>query len=310
MDYSELDRFIDRLQDAVEDTDPQKGYWRELWALVRQIGDGFKESRYPTLEDKRQARERFNELVARAKARSDQQKAQINERRREWERKEQRSRNTLSRVESKLAAARPTSDFERAIADVILAPLLLVERLLSAILGLEDIDEVRQELLACNEKMREAWGLFREHKDDLLPGDRKKAYDSLTATQKRLNQAWERWKDTKQRVHEQRRRAWQEQQREKEVRRAEREEKHRRFVERVEANIGSLEEKLSRARGALDRHEARLADLRDQYRSAWSDGFRERCSEWIDDCERRIDDIREHIERLEGWLAEERGKLC
>ena len=42
-DYKELDRMISSLEAAVESTNPQKGYWGELWALVKEINLGFKE---------------------------------------------------------------------------------------------------------------------------------------------------------------------------------------------------------------------------------------------------------------------------
>ena len=32
MEYKELDDLIHSLKDAVESTNPQKGYWKELWS--------------------------------------------------------------------------------------------------------------------------------------------------------------------------------------------------------------------------------------------------------------------------------------
>lgn len=49
--------------------------------------------------------------------------------------------------------------------------------------------------------------------------------------------------------------------------------------------------------------------LRDDYSSARSDGFRDRCGQWIDEEEDRIRDIESSIDRIGGWLQEERGKL-
>jgi predicted nucleic acid-binding Zn-ribbon protein len=80
-------------------------------------------------------------------------------------------------------------------------------------------------------------------------------------------------------------------------------------VERVEANISKLEGKLESAKTALDRQETHLDKLRDDYSNAWNDKFRERCSEWIEQGEEKISDIKEHIDRLETWLDEERSKI-
>ncbi len=45
MQYEQLDRLIENLADAVKNEDPQKGYWRELWALVSRIrGEGIVKS--------------------------------------------------------------------------------------------------------------------------------------------------------------------------------------------------------------------------------------------------------------------------
>jgi len=77
----------------------------------------------------------------------------------------------------------------------------------------------------------------------------------------------------------------------------------------VEANIAKLAEKLSKAKATLHRQEAHREELRDKYTNAWSESFKDRCSDWIDECENRIANIKEQIERLEGWIGEEREKL-
>lgn len=78
---------------------------------------------------------------------------------------------------------------------------------------------------------------------------------------------------------------------------------------KVEAHIEELQGKLSKAESALEHQQSHLSDLRSQYYSAWSDSFKERCSGWIDECEARIESIKEHIDRIEGWIREERSKI-
>jgi hypothetical protein len=302
MEYKELDALIEQLKEAVEDNDPQKGYWKELWALAKQIGSGFKETRYPTKADKDDAWNKFQELREQASARSEEDRARIEKQKQEWEERQERSSQARSKVEGKAAQTRPLSGIEHAIGDIILAPLLLAEAILRDILGLEQLDQIKEELLSCNAKMREAWELFNRHKNDLLPGDKSKTYKALIEAQERLNQAWSDWKSRNNRFYEAK-------QEERKRKQREYEEKHQHFVERVEANIRKLEGRLEGAKAALDRQETHLKKLRDDHDNAWNDSFRERCSGWIDECEERITSINADIGRLETWLDEEKSKI-
>ena len=302
MDYKELDDLIEQLKEAVEEGDPQKGYWKELWALVKRIGAGFKGTRYPSNEDKNKAWSRFRELREQASARSESDRARVEEQKKEWEKRKEQSLKTRCKVEGKSTQARPLSSLERGVGNIILAPLLLVEAILRDIFGLEKLDQIKEELLNCNAKMREAWELFNTHKGDLLPGDKAQTYKSLIAAQERLDRAWADWKARNNEFYEANREVWKRKQREYE-------EKHQQFVERVEANISKLESRLGKAKTALERQEANLDKLRDDYANAWSDGFRERCSEWIDECEEKISDIKADIDKVETWIDEERAKL-
>lgn len=302
MEYSELNNLIDALQQAVRNEHPEKGYWKELWSLVRETRASFKETRYPTAEEKQAAWSRVNQLAEEAERRSQREKEERERRERAWKERQDRSGRALNRIESKLAGTRPLSDLEHMIGTLILGPILVVESMLRSVLGLEELDAVHEDLKACSSYMKDAWRLFNDHKRELLPGDKSRAYQELTAAQERLNNAWDRWKAAKDEFHQRRRQEW-------EQRRHNREERHRDFVRRVEANIEKLEAKLAKAEDALGRQQNHLSDLRDQYASAWSDSFRDRCSDWIDEAENRIRDIEDSIDRMRGWIDEERSKL-
>ncbi len=113
MDYHELDRLIDQLTSSVEATDPQKGYWKELWGLAGNIGAGFKGMRYPTREEKEAAWQRFQKLCDKAKARSEQNRQRVEQGNREWDDRKRKSEQARGRVESRAAGARPLSSLER-----------------------------------------------------------------------------------------------------------------------------------------------------------------------------------------------------
>ena len=298
MEYKELDDLIHSLKDAVESTNPQKGYWKELWSLVKEINSGFKETHYPTRDDRDKAWSRFQELVTKAKERGQENKARIEQNQRDWERKQDRSRSARNTVISRAERATPLSEFERSMGDIFLFPAKIIADVFTSLIGINSmssLDETRRELLACNEALQEAWKAFNDNKKNMLPGDRNQAYESLQDASRKLDEAWRQWKERNSSLREQRQREW--------------DEKHRSFVERVNANIAKLEEKLAKAEAALQKQEAHLDDLREKYDTAWNDSYRERCSDWIDECESRISSIKEHIDRLEGWINEERKKL-
>ena len=312
MEYQELDDLISELEDMVQETSPQKGYWKQLWNLVGEIGSGFKGTRYPNKDDKDEAWKRFQSFIDKAKARCAENEERIREREREFERRKNRSESARRKIEGKAVGSRPLSGFERGMADIFLLPLTLAERVLEAVLGIKaksELEQIHDELRNCSQCLKDAWTAFSDSKDAMLPGDKAQVYQTLIKAQERLNSAWESWKAAKSDFHEKRQRAWEAKQHEWQERQHEREIKHHHFLDRVRANIQKLEDKLDNAQNALSRQESHLDKLRDDYSSAWSDSFRDRCSDWIDESEDRIRSIKEHIERLEGWIYEERQKL-
>lgn len=196
---------------------------------------------------------------------------------------------------------------EYALAEVILFPLSFIKRIIENLFNArpDQLEEIRAQLGEANERLQEAWRIFKESSRDMLPNDRQHAYESLQEARQQLDRAWAQWKGAKAVAREQKHREWLDRQ----ARRQQHAERHRDFIRRVEANIEKLEEKIERARNALDRQEAHLDNLREQYAEAWSEGFRDRCSGWIDEGEERLASIKESIEKLEGWLDEERTKL-
>jgi hypothetical protein len=302
VDYTDLDRLIDRLQRATDLDHPQKGYWKELWALVGEIRAGFREVQYPTIQDKSEAQNRLHELIAQAKSRGEREKREREERQRGWEQKRARSQQALGRVQSRVAGARPIGELERMVGTLVLAPLLALESLLRSVLGLEELDEIHEDLKKCSAALRDAWQTFTDAKEQLLPADKQVAYQQLSDAQARLNGAWDAWRAAKNRAHDERRRAREEQQRQWEARQSDRR-------DRIRANIQKLEGKLEKAEDALERRKHHLSKLEDDYENARSDGFRDRCSRWIDEERDRIRDIEDSIDRIRGWLQEEHDKL-
>lgn len=300
MEHTDLDALIDDFEESVKDREPAKGYWSSLWALKREITSAFKQTRYPTPSERQAAWQRFEALVDAAQERSAEARQQAENRR-------EASASIRREIVGKADRTRLTTPFDALVADVILLPLTLVRLALNKLLGgdVDQLDEIRTELDHCNEKLQEAWRVFKENKHQMLAEDKQQAYDSLQEAREQLDQAWSQWKGAKAVDRERKHREWLERQ----ERRSQREERHREFVSRVEANIEKLEEKIDKARAALERQETHLEDLREKYDSAWSEGYRDKVSEWIDEAEERISSIRESIEKMETWIDEERAKI-
>jgi predicted ribosome quality control (RQC) complex YloA/Tae2 family protein len=264
VDYRELDAVIDRLEKQVETTDPQKGYWKELWELVHEIGGAFKRTRYETKGEKDAAWKRFQALCDQAKQRSDQSRRATEERQREWQRRKETSDRTRARIEGRPAGARPVSGLEKSISEIVLFPLTLIEKVLNRVLGLREktqFEEAREELKQCSRVLKEAWETFTQNKNALLPADKAKCFQTLNQGQQRLNEAWASLKSAQDNFYAARRAQWEARQREREEKQRQWEQKQREFRSQVQANIEKLEEKLDRARNALSRQEAHLDKL-------------------------------------------------
>jgi len=305
MDSQDLDELIDQLNALVHQDHPEKGYWKEVWTLIKRIGGSFKETRYPTKNDKDSAWERFQELCRSAKERSEANQAETERRNREWKEKTYRSGSARRRIEVAAGSAIPASGLDRAIGEMIFLPLTLVRRVVDALLdpsGNSQFDEAKSELLACNATLRRAWALFKENSRDLLPGDRAKCFEVLIDAQSRLDEAWRDFKSSQDRFYSERRAA-------KAAKNLERERRTEEFRRRVAANIEKIEANIEKAENALERQKDHLNKLRDDYSNAWNDNFRERCSDWIDEARGKISNIESSIEQMNEWLRKEREKL-
>lgn len=289
MDYSALDQLIDLLESEVEAIEPLHTRWKPLWDSIRTIGAAFKETHYPTRAEKDQAWQRFQGLVEKVKQTQNLERQQR-------ERLESTSEHWKDEIMVLASEATPPSSFEEGVYAVTFGIVeTAVKGVVDALLPGPQIDETREMLLHCSERLREGWALLSEHKVEMLGRHKKQAFDALSNAQSKLNEAWERWRDAKDRAwaayHEHKR------------------EKREAFEDRVRANIEKLQQRLDRLSDVLSHKESHLDDLRDKLASAWSDEFKDRVEGWIDEEENAIHDIRGKIDQIEGWMEEERSKL-
>ncbi len=370
LDYQDLDTAISELEERAGSSAESGRGWKEVWAGIKAISEGFRDVRYPTKADRQNAWDRFQEIVGGVKEAQDRQREQAAESKKSLERRisalrelqqecmnrnaswkafwssaselhtdlqgahlpskddkdqlwqelraikgeakdyaataerERNARNERStrhrdEIADNIARARPLTDLENMIADIILfIPKITAQIVLSPLGLFEELDERRGELQACSERMREAWNLFESYKHDMRGSDKHEMFQSLRNAQDTLDAAWAQYKQSRSEAREV-----------AAERRAAATARHEAFVERVNANIEKLDERLSRLHGILDHKRDHLRDLQDKLDDARSDSYRSRVEGWIEEEEDAIRSIREQIDQVEGWLEEARQKL-
>lgn len=255
----ELDERIEELSRSFDRARFGDGSWAEVWSEVRAIREAFKRVRYPSREARDDAWNGFQQLV-------DQIKADRDEREFRSERLAREIRNTAPN----LADGGIVGGLASLGASVMT-------------FGLVD-SSAEEDLRYQSGKLRDAWALFKEHKDDLLPKERSAVFAELKEAQKIIDAAWAELREQR----EAKKAAWR---------------------ERVEANLAKNREKLAELLEKEGRMAERASELEDQIASAWNDDWRERAEGWLEDLEEKLRSIREHIERVEGWIEEDEEKL-
>ncbi|MGB4644461.1 MAG: hypothetical protein WBH76_01020 [Dictyoglomaceae bacterium] len=293
-DGSKIEALLDSLENLLQETEEKKVKWKDVWGEIKSIGQAFKESRFPTVQDRQAAWGRFQSIVARVKACQEQAKQ-------EFDQKVRESEHHLEQIRSYAWKATPSSES----ADVIIAIAtgglsVLVKASIEAILG--PFDERKLELQKCNEAMREGWAYFSQNKSQMFGKDKQAAIEALKEASEALNKAWDNWKSARreaiEQYHAEKQAAW-------EARQAKREA----WEERMRENISKLEDRLDRLESALERRQNNLSKLEDMRDSAWSDSYRDRVEEWIDEENDRISDIEKKIDQIKEWISDIEAKL-
>lgn len=159
MDFTELNRAIDSLEQEAESAAYRGKGWQEVWGSIKSIGAVFKQTRYPTKDEKDAARARFQEIVDRVK--SYQANAQ-QERAGRAEVSERHKYAIIALAES----GHPGRDlitafFENVVSATTLGALQ---------------NDYQYELEQWSKKLKEAWQRFTEYKDEILGRDNQEIF--------------------------------------------------------------------------------------------------------------------------------------
>lgn len=240
--------------------------------MIRQVGSGFRGIHYPSSKAHQDAWERFQDLVEDVKATQHGSKSASKE-------VSTRHKNELFKVgESARPARGLIADMSDAAGNMIW----------SMIPGTEDVDSKQYELNKASERLKEAWALLTQYKEDMLGSDKQEVFEFLKGVEQELNSAWDAWRR---------------------ARGITREAKREGRRERLRANIEKNKERLQKQLDALARRERHLEELEEQRDSAWSDSFIDRVNGWIAEEESRIESIKESIRQIEEWIEQGEEQL-
>jgi len=289
-DGPEIESLLALLETLTNEAECNRAKWRDVWSEVKGIGQAFKESRFPSVQDRHQSWNRFQSIIARIKVNQERARTEFEQRTRE-------SEFHLNQLRSYAWKATPSSGLADVLLTILTAGTTLV---IEAILG--PYDQRKLELQRCSEAVKEGWAYLSQNKGKMLGKHKKEAFDALTHASESLRSAWDTWKSGKQQALDQyyseKRKAW-------EARQAKREE----WETRMRDNIAKLEDRLGRLEDVRGRRQENLNRLEDMLCAARSDSYRDRVEGWIDEERERINEIENKIHLMRGWLSEMRAKL-
>jgi len=289
---SEIQALLDALETLADAAEGKRTKWRDVWSEIKNIGQVFKESRFPTAQDRQAAWHRFQSIVERIKISQEQARHEFDEKVRESERH-------LEQIRSYVWKATPSSEYAETILSLVTGAFL-IKLTLDAFLG--PFDERKFELQRCSEALKEGWSYLSEHKGEMLGKDKKEAFDALSSASDSLGKEWDIWKEGRAQAVEhyknQKQEAWEARQGKREA-----------WEARMRENISKLEGRLDQLESALEHRQNNLSKLKDMRDSARSEFYREQVDAWVEDEHDRIDEIEKKIDQIKAWISETETKL-
>ena len=272
--HEDLNSKISRLESRVLTSQSIFGYqsyqWNETIELMKEIQEDFKKARYPTKAERDEAWQTFFNL------REDAYRIKR-------EQFEYQSQQHYNEIDGYLRDAYH-SEFGDEIANIVSGGLM----------GRTTADGMKWK----GQQLREAGRLLTKYKQEMTKEHKSDIHERIVSIRESHDIFWEQYREyqkEKQQIYEQK----------KEEGKARRDQ----AKERIRANIEKNKESLRKAEDALARQKQHRSKLEDDISSAYSDSFRDRAEGWLDECNDKISDIENSIERLESWIQEDKDKL-
>lgn len=321
MDYKKLDSKINDLNSRVNGmsflTTKDAVFWRETWALVKEIGAEFKEIRYPTWQDKDAAWKSFQGIV-------EQMKADRDRKQREHDERAKSSEALKMKIIGMAQSAWPREDgFESlamAVTGIVFAQLAayIVEDMVRTLLGMESLtprEREKRRLTELSDRMKWAWNTFSERKQELLPKDRADCFKILEGVQSELQKAWDEWKTEGQAIHQEREDAFERKRQDK-----------RRLISEMKALVRRADEKEAKddasalmnewkqvgfsGKGSDDQLWSDFKEALDDFWTTRKRGTVQRLESRLSNQEAFLEKMEESVRHDEGVLEDKREKLA
>ena len=289
--HSRVIQAIENLEGVVSTRGPwlQGSKWssQEAWEQVKITQAAFDETRFPTLQERQDAWRKFQELIRRIR---------------------ERQANESGRLKDEIVRLADLATPKEWWIETLLT-LGLAELLRIAFDSLPGPDIVKSDLQNCSRNLKKAKEFYRENKREVLNQDRLVALEALKNCQDKLDSAWSEYKQGMRRAYE--------------LRQEERRDKIRANIKKNREKVERLENALSRKHENLEKNRRRaerlerlierknehLDQLYDRLGSAWTDSYRERVEEWIEEQKTTIEEITEKLERTWLWIKEDESSV-
>ncbi|MDB5198040.1 MAG: hypothetical protein JWO92_3 [Chitinophagaceae bacterium] len=246
--------------------------WEKAFELIEEIQEAFKSVRYPVKSDRDIAWQGFYSLRNNC----------YEERRKDFKKRSDKYYD----------------EFWDLLKDLYYSSLIDT---LSGIVSFGELSMTKEKMREMGRELNDVAKQFSDVKNEMIGEHKAKIHEKIVEVRESHDVFWKAVKDREselQEIREEKKRDWEE-----------RQERKKAAKKRIEENLQKNKEKLEKAEEALSRFETTQSNLEDKIAGAYSESFREKHEEWLDEINEKINSVKEQIERLEGWIREDEEKL-
>ena len=278
MNFNSLNSKIETLANKIASAKPffgtpSKSHWDSAFDLIKEIFDDFRNTRYPTKQERDIAWQKFYVLKNQA-----------------YEIHNSQMHDHSKKHFDDLMYRLKSVDYY-ALADFLIGEVMS--------LGL--MKETKEEMIVKGQELRIISQEFSSIKGEMTREHKNEVFRRILEIRKNHDGFWEKFKS----YSSERSQLYEDRQREKEEKRL----KSQIKKQNIENNLSSNESKLAKAKDAKERFMDKRNDLQDKIYDSTNDNWKYKAYDWLDEFDAKIRDIEEHISRLETWIDEDREKL-
>ena len=314
---SDAELSIAEIKELIKDgfyiNNPEKESIAQLKGLIEKAFDYFKHTRWPSKERRTQAWEEFNQLREKIKKEEDEFYINLREKRAEWT----ESSHQLSQIVIETIEACHPDVLSNSLTELLgqLATFLNSTGINGesvAFLSEKQEENSKNLLKPKSETLRDIKKFITEIRDDLTREDKARIFARIEAINIELNKAWDVYRENLQKKQEE----WEERKKQNEFKRAEWLVKQNDFLKVLEeklekriADKANLERILVNKQEFHGRQKSRLEnqleflkkitgdleDMKEKLETAWSDNFREKMLEKVEQKKQKIDEVNKDV---------------